>query len=110
MNQTIETRKDFFNMSEASKVLKLHRNTVSNMIDDGRIKVELVGKRNMIHSSEIARIKNGSTEQNSDLIELDMKIAIKMDELQALLDERKNFGKLSKEDFLIGLKSLQLEG
>jgi hypothetical protein len=88
MKETIEARKHFFNLSEAS---------------------EAVGKRKMIHSTEINRIKNGKSLHNDEgLIELDMKISIKMDELNALLEERKNYGKMSKEDFLEQMKKFQI--
>lgn len=110
MKETIETRKHFFNLSETSEILGIHRNTVKNMVDDGRIKVESVGKRSMIHSTEISRIKNGkSLHGDEGLIELDMKISIKMDELNNLLEERKNYGKMSREDFLDQLKKLKVK-
>lgn len=108
MKETIQARKNFFNLSEVSQILGLHRNTIKNMVDDGRIITQEVGKRNMVHSSEIYRIKNGeSREDEQGLIDLDMKIKIKMDELNSLLDERRNFGKLSRDEFMCELAKLK---
>ena len=106
MKQNIEARKDFFNIAEASQLLEVHRNTVSNMIDDGRIETCIVGKRNMIHSSELNRIKNGRISEHST-VEVDVKIAIKIQELQELLTERSNIGRMTKEEFLNGLALLK---
>jgi len=100
--EQLKCNKSFFTVTEASKKTKLHRNTISNMIHDGRITPTLIGKRNMIHVSELNRLSYGETCEDQ-YIKLDLEIALKMSELESLLHKRMSIG---KSDFLEQLTKL----
>lgn len=107
MIETIETDRNFFNIAETAKIMRVHRNTVANMIEDGRLKTKVIGKRKMIHSSEIDKLQMGFSKVDENLLELDLKITIKMEELQELMDQRKNYKKLTRDQFLDKLNELR---
>jgi len=98
----IKCKKSFFTVKEVSQKTGLHRNTISNMIKDERLTPTLIGKRNMIHISEINRIISGST-SDDEHIKLDLEIALKMSELEALLHKRMS---IQKDNFLDELKKI----
>lgn len=46
-----------YTIKEATDLLKLHRNTVFQMVKDGRIKATKLGNKYVIKHSEIARLR-----------------------------------------------------
>ena len=61
-----------YTITEASELLVMHRNTVSNMIKDGRINANQIGSKYVITESEIMRLR-GEDE--------DRKFSLKMKEI-----------------------------
>ena len=96
--------KQFLTINEVANKLKIHRNTVSNMIKDGRIKTTDVGGRKLIHSYELDNLKNG-TSHTPITLEIDTKIQELMIEIEKLNDER---SLILKNYMLDGLKSLRV--
>lgn len=46
-----------YTITESIELLKLHRNTIINMINDGRIKSKKIGGKHTIRESEIKRLR-----------------------------------------------------
>lgn len=46
-----------YTLKEASELLKSHRNTLINMINDGRLKATMMGNKYVIKESEIKRLR-----------------------------------------------------
>jgi len=46
-----------YTVTEAVSLLRLHRNTIINMISDGRIKAKKIGSKHTIAESEIKRLR-----------------------------------------------------
>jgi excisionase family DNA binding protein len=48
-----------YKIKEVAELLKLHRNTIFNMIQDGRIKANKIGNKYFINETELKRLRGG---------------------------------------------------
>jgi excisionase family DNA binding protein len=46
-----------YTLKEAAELLKMHRNTVFNMVTDGRIKASKIGNKYVITETEVKRVR-----------------------------------------------------
>ena len=51
--------KKFYRIDEVAKLLSVHRNTISNWIKQGRLKVSVIGGVKLIPATEIERLEKG---------------------------------------------------
>ncbi len=51
--------KKFYRIDEVAKLLGVHRNTISNWIKQGRLRVSVIGGVKLIPATEIERLERG---------------------------------------------------
>ena len=96
--------KQFLSINEVANKLKIHRNTVSNMIKDGRINTTDIGGKKLIHCYELNNLKNG-TSHTPITLEIDTEIQNLMMEIERLNSER---DLILKNYVLDGLRNLRI--
>jgi excisionase family DNA binding protein len=48
-----------YKVKEVSEILKLHRNTVINMINSDKLRAVMIGNKYYINESELKRVRGG---------------------------------------------------
>ena len=51
--------KKFYRIDEVAKLLSVHRNTISNWIKQGRLRVSVIGGVKLIPATEIEKLEKG---------------------------------------------------